>query len=201
MSCFFALLFSLFFCFFFFFNDTATTEIYTLSLHDALPILRAGVQQHERAEIHVIGERRLPPEVIVHLVPIAVVVVLSLAPKNGVHVPVPSPGRCPLPEHIREHPFVIRSAQDSQVVRLESRAAPVLGCLPKPVSCFLGEARIKAVAVKISAVRVEGRREKTVGGFGAAGTLVIPGAGELGSTNRRRVAADVRDRTLDIEGV
>src|SRR6266568_6444237 len=27
------------FCFFFF-NDTATTEIYTLSLHDALPILR-----------------------------------------------------------------------------------------------------------------------------------------------------------------
>src|SRR5215217_9768764 len=29
-------LFFLFFCFFF--NDTATTEIYTLSLHDALPI-------------------------------------------------------------------------------------------------------------------------------------------------------------------
>src|SRR5258705_5923431 len=26
---------------FFFFNDTATTEIYTLSLHDALPIYRA----------------------------------------------------------------------------------------------------------------------------------------------------------------
>src|SRR2546422_10350699 len=26
--------------FFFFFNDTATTEIYTLSLHDALPIVR-----------------------------------------------------------------------------------------------------------------------------------------------------------------
>src|SRR2546430_17692722 len=30
---------------FFFFNDTATTEIYTLSLHDALPIL-AGVYAH-----------------------------------------------------------------------------------------------------------------------------------------------------------
>src|SRR3712207_4746726 len=27
---------------FFFFNDTATTEIYTLSLHDALPILLPG---------------------------------------------------------------------------------------------------------------------------------------------------------------
>src|SRR2546430_2009289 len=31
---------------FFFFNDTATTEIYTLSLHDALPIFR-GPARHE----------------------------------------------------------------------------------------------------------------------------------------------------------
>ena len=31
---------SFFFYFIFFFNDTATTEIYTLSLHDALPIYR-----------------------------------------------------------------------------------------------------------------------------------------------------------------
>src|SRR5260221_6373595 len=30
--------------FYFFFNDTATTEIYTLSLHDALPICRKGQQ-------------------------------------------------------------------------------------------------------------------------------------------------------------
>src|SRR5260221_5275414 len=29
---------------FFFFNDTATTEIYTLSLHDALPIFRSQYQ-------------------------------------------------------------------------------------------------------------------------------------------------------------
>src|SRR3712207_8594827 len=28
----------------FFFNDTATTEIYTLSLHDALPIWEEGVE-------------------------------------------------------------------------------------------------------------------------------------------------------------
>src|SRR5580698_11678079 len=34
----------------FFFNDTATTEIYTLSLHDALPIYRAaGVRRNRRA--------------------------------------------------------------------------------------------------------------------------------------------------------
>src|SRR3712207_7481772 len=37
--------------FFFFFNDTATTEIYTLSLHDALPIFLVRVhadRQHPR---------------------------------------------------------------------------------------------------------------------------------------------------------
>src|SRR3712207_8656141 len=43
---------------FFFFNDTATTEIYTLSLHDALPIYpqcrlardeRCGFSRHRRA--------------------------------------------------------------------------------------------------------------------------------------------------------
>src|SRR2546429_6355273 len=33
---------------FFFFNDTATTEIYTLSLHDALPISAASVRSHSR---------------------------------------------------------------------------------------------------------------------------------------------------------
>src|SRR3712207_8665858 len=42
------------YCSFFFFNDTATTEIYTLSLHDALPIFVAtGVVTHgeEAAEL------------------------------------------------------------------------------------------------------------------------------------------------------
>src|SRR2546428_9871579 len=34
----------------FFFNDTATTEIYTLSLHDALPILRQRAADHPRAD-------------------------------------------------------------------------------------------------------------------------------------------------------
>src|SRR5258706_4714500 len=37
--------------FFFFFNDTATTEIYTLSLHDALPIctrLNSKQKRHTR---------------------------------------------------------------------------------------------------------------------------------------------------------
>src|SRR2546430_7328526 len=44
---------------FFFFNDTATTEIYTLSLHDALPIFvepggAVGVTPHGRIDL---GER------------------------------------------------------------------------------------------------------------------------------------------------
>src|SRR3712207_7052813 len=37
--------------FFFFFNDTATTEIYTLSLHDALPICR-GRALPRRPRLH-----------------------------------------------------------------------------------------------------------------------------------------------------
>src|SRR5690349_24465106 len=39
--------------FFFFFNDTATTEIYTLSLHDALPIYDTGeVDREESGGMH-----------------------------------------------------------------------------------------------------------------------------------------------------
>src|SRR3712207_7641216 len=36
---------------FFFFNDTATTEIYTLSLHDALPISDDQHHQHAVVEL------------------------------------------------------------------------------------------------------------------------------------------------------
>src|SRR5437764_12707742 len=40
----------LFLTFFFFFNDTATTEIYTLSLHDALPIFLATHLKRSQTE-------------------------------------------------------------------------------------------------------------------------------------------------------
>src|SRR2546422_3386110 len=48
--------------FFFFFNDTATTEIYTLSLHDALPIsgLAAAVYGASEGLHTVIIEREAP---------------------------------------------------------------------------------------------------------------------------------------------
>src|SRR6266513_6456116 len=39
--------FTVFIVLFFFFNDTATTEIYTLSLHDALPISGGGIAARE----------------------------------------------------------------------------------------------------------------------------------------------------------
>src|SRR5215203_5481116 len=42
VQCIWLLSYVIFFFCFFFFNDTATTEIYTLSLHDALPISPSG---------------------------------------------------------------------------------------------------------------------------------------------------------------
>src|SRR5256885_14252753 len=44
---------------FFFFNDTATTEIYTLSLHDALPICG-----HLEGRARISGECAGPPHVL-----------------------------------------------------------------------------------------------------------------------------------------
>src|SRR3989442_10077859 len=43
--------------FFFFFNDTATTEIYTLSLHDALPIWGEPVELHLQHRDNVLSVR------------------------------------------------------------------------------------------------------------------------------------------------
>src|SRR3712207_8990099 len=47
-----------------FVNDTATTEIYTLSLHDALPICRGAVRSQPVDELHAPGED--PLGVVVH---------------------------------------------------------------------------------------------------------------------------------------
>src|SRR5687768_18400988 len=40
---------------FFFFNDTATTEIYTLSLHDALPISAGSCRRHFDVFVHALS--------------------------------------------------------------------------------------------------------------------------------------------------
>ena len=44
---------------FFFFNDTATTEIYTLSLHDALPISEGPFELFVGAKLQFVGEKGL----------------------------------------------------------------------------------------------------------------------------------------------
>src|SRR3712207_7294130 len=49
-----------FFFIFFFFNDTATTEIYTLSLHDALPISGATLRYVVTASTTACNGRRRP---------------------------------------------------------------------------------------------------------------------------------------------
>src|SRR6266404_4326189 len=52
-----------FFYLFFFFNDTATTEIYTLSLHDALPIGARQLAAHFRvtSRLGLQGSGGFPP--------------------------------------------------------------------------------------------------------------------------------------------
>src|SRR5438309_10461566 len=47
---------------FFFFNDTATTDIYTLSLHDALPIWRADAGAIGSPFWNTVRSERLVPE-------------------------------------------------------------------------------------------------------------------------------------------
>src|SRR2546422_11386490 len=54
------------FVFFFFFNDTATTEIYTLSLHDALPIFLRFERSQAREHSIEAGRRRIEPREISH---------------------------------------------------------------------------------------------------------------------------------------
>src|SRR5258707_10843666 len=53
----------IFVVFFFFFNDTATTEIYTLSLHDALPIyylISVGGVTGFALKAHLLHKRHVP---------------------------------------------------------------------------------------------------------------------------------------------
>src|SRR3989441_11813461 len=100
--------------FFFFFNDTATTEIYTLSLHDALPIAADhGAERGEaigrregvgRCEIDLVLARRdlvmqglgIEVHVLEHLGDGAPDLLAPLPPLQvEVTAPVRGPGGCP----------------------------------------------------------------------------------------------------------
>src|SRR3712207_8836795 len=56
------------YCHFFFFNDTATTEIYTLSLHDALPICDLRISEKLAAakqEATTALQANVPPDLLI----------------------------------------------------------------------------------------------------------------------------------------
>src|SRR2546429_4474802 len=90
--------------FFFFFNDTATTEIYTLSLHDALPISR---RYGSRPASRRAGRGTLAPArqdrdceraTCLRLVPrVAARAAVAVAPGGGGGAPAPAVGPPPHP--------------------------------------------------------------------------------------------------------
>src|SRR2546428_10196047 len=76
--------------FVFFFNDTATTEIYTLSLHDALPISGRGRRGRPRRRRRVRRARRRGGGR------------RALPPRRAAAQPRPQPGRRRSEEHTSE---------------------------------------------------------------------------------------------------
>src|SRR6266498_1449576 len=89
--------------FFFFFNDTATTEIYTLSLHDALPIfpgITGGITSGATYLAILVGSK-VPPGIAAQARGIALQGTSSAAPPTApalrncrrvIIPPLPSPG-------------------------------------------------------------------------------------------------------------
>src|SRR5207249_12119713 len=67
--------------FFFFFNDTATTEIYTLSLHDALPI--SYVEERQAIALCRVDRYRLSGRRI-HVALVEILVAVQIAAQNQV---------------------------------------------------------------------------------------------------------------------
>src|SRR3712207_7248542 len=76
----------------FFFNDTATTEIYTLSLHDALPICQRRKKRYRNVCVYFKRTRRLSEKG-------------SLGSAPGRSVLIPSPSRS------EEHTSELQSRQ------------------------------------------------------------------------------------------
>src|SRR5256885_13269191 len=69
-------------CYFFFFNDTATTEIYTLSLHDALPISGGSIMTfsgNQSAGIASGIDFNIPPTITIRVQALT----LDIAPVGG----------------------------------------------------------------------------------------------------------------------
>src|SRR3712207_9248349 len=95
--------------FFFFFNDTATTEIYTLSLHDALPIYLLADQ--------CVGQRGLPGVGAAHEGGEAAAVRRLVRGGHGSSLPPGCDGTGPAPVA----PGMIGAWRDSRACRSEER--------------------------------------------------------------------------------
>src|SRR5258707_7718179 len=105
--------------YFFFFNDTATTEIYTLSLHDALPIseYRVNRDQADRRVLRTVRRGR------------------DVALAGGDH------------QFHRDRGTVVERAEDRKSTRLNSSHANIsyaVFCLKKKKLCHETSARLTA---------------------------------------------------------
>src|SRR6266550_6388468 len=159
------------------------------------------MEEHERAHVHVVLERGLPPYVVVHVISVPLVIELLLGSPYGVELPIPWTWCGPLTEDVGDHPLIVGPTEHSQVVGFESGAAPVLRCLPEPIPCFLCHSGVETVAVQISAQRIVGGGKKSIGRFGAPSPLIVARAGELSSLDGRGVATDMGKRGLNVERV
>src|SRR3712207_7230689 len=102
----------------FFFNDTATTEIYTLSLHDALPIFGPADRDQDRAEDLLAGD---PP-------------VVGDVGEDGRHGEVALGQRALVRRQAADHQAGVGSVQDRKSTRLNSSHANIsyaVFCLKK----------------------------------------------------------------------
>src|SRR6266853_5586441 len=75
---------------FFFFNDTATTEIYTLSLHDALPIASSSRDRLRRSECAAASSRLSTTVTKIASPVMSTVATLTQAPRNVGSNPTPT---------------------------------------------------------------------------------------------------------------
>src|SRR6266540_4743443 len=148
--------------YFFFFNDTATTEIYTLSLHDALPIPRGLVHgvglpdpgRPEHADRHRDRRQRVeplhelrqdphhPPRVLVHEVrhlPLQQRLILGGPPGPPLHhPPPPHASLAELIRHARKDARPRREPRPGRVSSYRGTRARTLAGLPLPRTIFRG---------------------------------------------------------------
>src|SRR2546422_6281745 len=119
--------------FFFFFNDTATTEIYTLSLHDALPIYEDAVSVYhthevfERANVGAADRRVvLGPEVErQHLVP-RLVAHAAHTRRQPIHAQVVENDELAVPRELAVHVDAVHAGAEGALHGVQAVVEPLV---------------------------------------------------------------------------